>query len=915
MKVFPRLHPRLQSAISRRLGWQTLREVQDLAGHALLNGDNAIVLAPTAGGKTEASIFPTLSILLHDPPEAVGALYIAPIKALLNNQEDRLGTYTEMVGLERFVWHGDVGTSARNRFLKAPAEILMTTPESLEVMLISTKVDVTRLFADLRVVIIDEVHALAGTDRGAHMMSVLERLAQLSRHDVQRVGLSATVGNPQAIGAWLQGSSTRGSQVIDPPHATAKRSIQVRHHEELNALAHVAARLGDGRKSLFFCESRKTSEAVASAMAAFGTTVWVHHSSVSAEERRIAEDAFHKGSDVCIACTSTLELGIDVGDLDRVLQHEAPGTVSSFMQRMGRTGRRKGAVANTTFLCQSEEAIWVSLALVRLARQGWVEDVGVLRRCWPIMVHQLLAMALADNGVAPDVAWTHFRRVPDVRDITRAEFERLVAWLVRQTALQLIAGRLVIGHKAEQRFGKRNFLDLYAVFESPASYGVETLRGGPLGSLEQSFVDRLVEGSSVFRLGGRGWMVKAVDHRKRVVKVSPAGGGKAPTWSGFGARLLGQRLCAEVEALLRDNNAPNAAHATALDVLVESRERFAPVFERDNLEWSDKGLTWWTFAGGRINTTLARAFAAVEPGWKVVTGNFSVRFEGNDVTEGSWHAALLRISDVEFWEDAQLWHEIGRALPNYRLSKFQQFMPPWVAREMVASFLLDIEGTALWLIDKHVNAPDWVPLEPPATEAISVGMPQREARRLPPVDNAAQPENPVTWVATADALQAACDTLSAAARVGLDVETTLTDQALCLVQMATSTHTWLIDPLAIEDLTPLAELLANADVAKVIHNASFEKRVLGRYDMPILNIVDTLKLSREVRAVRGKGEHTLATVCQRELGLAIDKECQTSDWRRRPLTADQVRYAALDAEILLRVLDALPEPPQGTLFG
>jgi ATP-dependent Lhr-like helicase len=711
----------------------------------------------------------------------------------------------------------------------------------------------------------------------------------------------------------MQGSSTRGSQVIDPPHKAAKRQIQVRHHEELDALAHVAARLGDGQKSLFFCESRKTSEAVASAMVEFGTTVWVHHSSVSAEERRIAEDAFHGGKDVCIACTSTLELGIDVGDLDRVLQHEAPGTVSSFMQRMGRTGRRKEAVANTTFLCQSDEAVWVSLALVRLARQGWVEDVGVQTRCWPIMVHQLLAMALADNGVAPDTAWAHFRRVPDVRDITRAEFERLIAWMVRQTALQLIAGRLVLGHQAEQRFGKRNFLDLYAVFESPASYGVETMRGAPLGSLEQSFVDRLIEGSSVFRLGGRGWMVQAVEHRKRVVKVTPAGGGKAPTWSGFGARLMGERLCTEVEALLRDNTAPKTAHATALDVLTEARERFAPVFERDNLEWSHKGLTWWTFAGGRINTTLARAFAAVEPTWRVVTGNFSVRFEGDDVTEGSWHAALLRISDIEFWEDAQLWHEIGRTLPNYRLSKFQQFMPPWVAREMVAGFLLDIEGAALWLLGKNVAAPDWSSSSQASVDAVKPARP--EARRTPPVSDAARPSNPVTWVDTAAGLQAVCDMLSKASRIGLDVETTLSDQALCLVQIANETHTWLIDPLAIDDLTPLAQLMENPDVAKVIHNATFEKRVLKRHGMQIINITDTLKVSRAVRSVRGKGTHTLATVCRRELGVGIDKECQTSDWRRRPLTDDQLRYAALDAEILLRVLDALPEPPQGSLFG
>ena len=195
MSVFSRFAPRLQEAIVARLGWSSLRPVQEQAGLAILAGKNVVVLAPTAGGKTEASMFPAISGLVDEPTEAVGVLYVAPIKALLNNQADRLGLYTEMVGLRRFVWHGDTSDADRRRFLREPCELLMTTPESLEVMLVSRRVDAARLFSDLRLVVIDEVHAVAGTDRGAHLMSVLARIRTLSRHDVQRVGLSATVGN------------------------------------------------------------------------------------------------------------------------------------------------------------------------------------------------------------------------------------------------------------------------------------------------------------------------------------------------------------------------------------------------------------------------------------------------------------------------------------------------------------------------------------------------------------------------------------------------------------------------------------------------------------------------------------------------------------------------------------------------
>lgn len=197
--TFARFAPRLQDGIGTRLGFTSLRPVQEEAGAAILDGDNAIVLAPTAGGKTEAALFPTLSMLLTDPGNGVGALYVAPIKALLNNQADRLGKYTEIVGLGRFVWHGDATANDKRRFIREPVELLMTTPESLEVMLVSQRVPAAKLFQSLQIVVVDEVHALAGTDRGAHFMSVLERIVRLCGRDVQRVGLSATVGNPEAI--------------------------------------------------------------------------------------------------------------------------------------------------------------------------------------------------------------------------------------------------------------------------------------------------------------------------------------------------------------------------------------------------------------------------------------------------------------------------------------------------------------------------------------------------------------------------------------------------------------------------------------------------------------------------------------------------------------------------------------------
>src|SRR5439155_24027216 len=348
---------------------------------------------------------------------------------------------------------------------------------------------------------------------------------------------------PDAILTWLQGTSNRPRRVVDPRKRPGRRHILVAHRQGLAALSQDAARVARGQKSLFFCQSRATTEAVAEHMRRAGTTVFVHHSAVSREDRALAEERFYHGTDACIVCTSTLELGIDVGDLDRVLQAEAPDTVSSFLQRMGRTGRRAGQVANTTFFCETTEGVLQAIALIELAKAGWVETVEVERRCWPVLIHQLLAMALASNGITADDAWEHLARVPDFQGIHRAEYDRLLTWMLRDGALRLAGGRLVLGPKAERRFGRKNFVELFAVFSSPETYTVQTAGGQPLGSLNQAFVDRLVDGVSSFLLGGRGCAVVRVQHDDRRVIVETAPRGRQPTWGGFLPQFLGREIC------------------------------------------------------------------------------------------------------------------------------------------------------------------------------------------------------------------------------------------------------------------------------------------------------------------------------------------------------------------------------------
>lgn len=698
MSAFGRFPPRLQEAIVARLGWTRLRPVQEMAADAVLDGANAIVLAPTAGGKTEAAVFPALAKLMERASSGVGAVYFAPIKALLNNQEERFGLYTEMVGLRRFVWHGDVGPADRQAFLRDPAEVLMTTPESLEVMMISQRIPVETLFRDLETIIIDEVHAFAGTDRGGHLLSLLERLSGASRHDLQRIGLSATVGNPGAILAWLSGTSTRPQRLISPTSTGRRRQIAVHHEAGPDALARTAAQAASGGKSLLFCQRRALAEAVADRMRGRGIDVFVHHSSIAASERAEAERRFQDDRPAAIVCTSTLELGIDIGDLDSVIQIDAPSTVSSFLQRMGRTGRRPDQIANTTFLCQSPEAVLQAVAIVELARKGWVEPVELSRRRWPVLVHQILAMALAADGTGLERVWSHVRRVPDFAGIDRAEFDALIDHMLREGWLIEAGGQLCLGEQAERRYGRRNFLELFAVFSSPVLYRVRTADGRDVGSLEQDFVDRIAAGLDSFLLAGRAWQVVAVDHEQRTVSVAHATGGREPIWSGFLPQLLSGEICAAMKSVVADEAPIPYASASAQHVIDGWRADLSSRLKRTKLPviQTDHGTEVWTFAGGRINATIRLALKVLTD-LDSAADNLCIRFKRSRDLQPDPVEQLLSLDADKNWDAVENATMIGTLLPAYRLSKFQEALPVVQSREILQQALISIPEARRWL--------------------------------------------------------------------------------------------------------------------------------------------------------------------------------------------------------------------------
>lgn len=688
MSAFFQLHPNLRHAIVHELGWRELRPVQELAVEAILSGANTVVLAPTAGGKTEASIFPILSRILSESLSPVAALYICPIRALLNNQEYRIKGLARMVGLDAFKWHGDVSQADRRRFREHPTHILMTTPESLEVMLMTRPDEAAQRFAGLSAVIVDEVHAFAGDDRGAHLVSLLERLTRFCGRDLQRIGLSATVGNPDEIGAWLAGSSQRPYRRVDPPRPPVLRDLSIDLLEGDRGVVRRVVDIGSGKKSLVFAESRSLVESVAAALQDSGIDTFVHHGSVSREDRERAEARFEHGSNTAIVCTSTLELGIDVGDLDHVIQVDAPSTVSSLLQRMGRTGRRVGAVANCHFLCREPEKVLQAAALIRLMEQGWVEDVVPDRAATHVLAHQIIALSIQELGISRYQVLPWLAAASPYHRLQAQDVDRLVETMVEREILYEAEGRLTLGSEGERLYAGKNFFELYAVFDSPPIFKVQHGRQA-IGTLDISFLHGLEahEGPSMFRLAGRPWLVHQIDWRRAICYVLPSDRAEPPRWKGIGGNLS-YAVCQSMKAVLRSADDYPWLRPSAAREIEALRLGYAGMVPEGEtvVEQRDDALTWHTFAGGAINALLAEALELQGGDWR--RGNLGLSTKDPSAMAGA-AKAIRTVQDIDL---AGLARETAEQNPSTGLSKFQPCLPPDMEAELVVRRRFDPEG-------------------------------------------------------------------------------------------------------------------------------------------------------------------------------------------------------------------------------
>ena len=617
------LSPAIEYHVVNTLGWSDLRPLQRAAIGPVLTGDDCLLIAPTAGGKTEAAFFPVLSRMADEQWRGLSVLYVTPLRALLNNLQPRLEAYASWFGRRVGLWHGDVGDGPRKRILADRPDVLLTTPESLESMLVSRRVDHRALFADLRAIVVDEVHAFAGDDRGWHLLAVLERIQRLAGRPIQRIGLSATVGNPEEMLRWLQGGRARSGppgHVVAEPAADVIVDVTLDYVGSVENAAEVISRLHAGEKRLAFCEARKTAEELTFELRSRGVTTYVSHSSLSADERRQSELAFAESRDCVIVATSTLELGVDIGDLDRVIQIDAPRSVASFLQRLGRTGRRPGTTRNMLFLATEPPHLLRAAAILLLWKRGHVEPVVPPPSPRHIVAQQLLALAL-QQGQFGASTWRDW--LGDLRFVAD-DVDAILAYLREREFLVADGGLLFIGPAAEKEFGRRYFMDLLSSFTSPWEMRVVAGRR-EIGTVSPLAI-AAPSGDDARRLllAGWAWRIESVDWNRHEILVSEQPEKARVQWPSEPIAESFDLVRGQREVVL--GSTPEVDLSRRATARLEAlREDLAGTVDAHGLVLADAGAgsRLWTWAGWKANATL---IAALDDGVEASGDNFSITF-------------------------------------------------------------------------------------------------------------------------------------------------------------------------------------------------------------------------------------------------------------------------------------------------
>ena len=709
MDVYSRLAPYIQDHIYRQ-NWQELRPVQLAAAEVLFGSDDHLLLSTgTASGKTEAAFLPVLTLLDEEPCESVAVLYVSPLKALINDQFVRLKGLMAEGGVPVTKWHGDASAAGKARLVKNPVGILQITPESLESLLMNRSAAVRDMFCDLRFVIIDEVHHFMANERGMQLQCLLARIERIAGCNPRRIGLSATLGDARQAQDWLRGSTERACAHPEVPEAK-RRLLLLMHYFKIDedGLRPYLYEQTLGKKTIIFTIERVAAELTITHLKRIAAkrktpdVYRVHHGSLTAALREETERSMKRSERPMVtSATVTLELGLDIGDLDRVIQLGAPLSVSSFTQRIGRCGRQ-GQPAELLFVVQSEleptpggentvsRIDWdliKTIAIIQLyLEEHYIEPILAHQKPFGVLYHQTMCMLAAKGEMTPARLAQEILTLPPFANITQEEYKTLLRHLLKIRHIQRgDAGGLMIGFSAEPHITHYDFLSVFTVQEE---FQVRH-KGETIGTVNEATHpgERLV-------LAARCWQVTACDESARVITVVPAKQTAETKWASHAKLRLHTPVLQKMrEVLLGDAEYPYLSPQTQA-ALKETRVLGKTINPSGFAQAGLNSLAWFPWIDTRQLQALQLALKGQGIDAQITPGGFNpVYLDCGSCTERELNMALEHIRE----------NGINSATldPGYlkmrQQSKFDTFLPQELLYAQARTECLDLDGAVEFL--------------------------------------------------------------------------------------------------------------------------------------------------------------------------------------------------------------------------